>query len=117
MRINLDMLRTRNRERVMLEACIAARQSFVVDDTNPLSADRARYIVPARAAGFRIIAYFFTTPQREAMRRNSVRKGKQKIPPVAIAGTFKKLQRPTLDEGFDEIHAVELTADDQFLVS
>jgi predicted kinase len=116
-RINLDMLRTRNRERLILEACIAAQQSFVVDNTNPLPADRARYIVPARAAGFRAIAYFFTTPLREAMRRNTARKGKQKIPAVAIAGTFKKLQRPTLEEDFDEIHTVELTADDQFLVS
>ncbi len=89
----------------------------MVDNTNPLPADRAQYIVPARAAGFRIIAYFFTTPLREAMRRNNVRKGKQKIPPVAVAGTFKKLQRPSLAEGFDEIHTVELTADDQFLIS
>jgi predicted kinase len=116
-RINLDMLRKRHREKLILEACIAAQQSFVVDNTNPTPADRARYIVPARAAGFRLVAYFFSTPMREALRRNNLRQGKQRVPPVAIAGTFKKIQRPMLDEGFDEIHSVELTADDRFIVS
>lgn len=116
-RINLDMLHTRQREKLLLEACIAAQQSFVVDNTNPTPADRARYIVPARAAGFRMIGYFFSTPMREALRRNHLRKGKQRVPPVAIAGTFKKIQRPTLEEGLDEIHTVELTSEDRFVVS
>ena len=115
-RINLDMLRTRNRERLMLQACIAAQQSLVVDNTNPLPADRARYIAPTRAAGFRVIAYFFTTALSEAMRRNNLRTSRQKIPSAAIAATFQKLERPTLEEGFDEIHTVELTADDHFRV-
>lgn len=116
-RINLDMLRTRNREKLILEACIAAEQSFVADNTNPTTDDRARYIAPARAAGFRMIAYFFSTPMGEALRRNNLRKGKQRVPPAAIAGTFKKIQRPTLDEGFDEIHTVELTSADRFVVT
>lgn len=116
-RINLDMLRTRHREKLLLEACIAAQQSFVVDNTNPTPADRARYLAPARAAGFRVIAYFFSTPMREALRRNNLRKAKQRVPPVAIAGTFKRIQRPKLDEGFDEIHTVELTPEDRFVVS
>jgi predicted kinase len=116
-RISLDMLRTRGRERFIFEACLVAQQSFVVDNTNPAAIDRARYVGPARAAGFRLVAYFFATPLREATRRNNMRKLKQKIPAVAVAGTFKKLERPTLEEGFDEIHAVELTAEDRFIVS
>jgi predicted kinase len=116
LRINLDMLKTRHRERLILDACIAARQPFVVDNTNPKPADRARYVVPARAAGFRLIACYFTTPLREAMRRNNLRLGKQKVPAVAVAGTFKKVERPTLEEGFDEIHTVELTANDEFVM-
>jgi hypothetical protein len=31
MRINLDMLKTRHREKILLHACIEAKQSFVVD--------------------------------------------------------------------------------------
>ncbi len=116
-RINLDMLKTRHREQLLFEACLAAKQSLVVDNTNPLPADRARYVAPARAAGFRVVAYFFSIPLREALRRNNLRKLKQKVPAVAVAGTFKKLQPPTPQEGFDEIHNVELTPDNLFLVT
>lgn len=117
LRINLDMLRTRHREHLIFEACLAAKQPFVVDNTNPTPADRARYIAPARAAGFRVIAYWFVTPLGEALRRNNLRKAKQKIPAVAVAGTFKKIQPPSLDEGCDEIHTAELTPQDSFVVS
>jgi predicted kinase len=116
-RINLDMLKTRRREQLILEACLAAQQSFVVDNTNPLPSDRARYVLPSRAAGFRVIAYFFETPLAEALRRNNLRVLKQKIPAVAVAGTFKKIQQPTLEEGFDEIHSVTLTAANQFILT
>ena len=33
-RINLDMVRTKRRQQVLLDACIEARQPFVVDNTN-----------------------------------------------------------------------------------
>jgi predicted kinase len=58
-RISLDVLRTRHREQLLFAACLAAKQPFVVDNTNPLLRDRARYIEPARKAGFRVVAYFF----------------------------------------------------------
>ena len=48
-RINLDTLRTRRREEILLNACLQSRQPFVVDNTNPLPADRSRYLGPARA--------------------------------------------------------------------
>ena len=35
LRINLDMLRTRHRERLLIGACLEAKQPFVVDNTNP----------------------------------------------------------------------------------
>lgn len=117
LRINLDMLRTRHRERLIFEACLAAQQSFVIDNTNPLPSDRIRYVGPARAAGFRVIAYFFQTELRDAIRRNNQRLLKKKVPVVAIAGTFKKLQHPTLIEGFDEIHTVVIAPSGDFEVS
>lgn len=33
-RLSLDMLRTRRRERLLFEACLAAKQPFIVDNTN-----------------------------------------------------------------------------------
>ena len=50
-RINLDTLHTRAKERKLLQECIAAMDSFVVDNTNPTRADRAAYIQAAKDAG------------------------------------------------------------------
>ncbi|HWX42380.1 MAG TPA: AAA family ATPase [Blastocatellia bacterium] len=59
LRINLDMLHTRHREEVLLGACIEAKQPLVIDNTNTTVRERARYIEPLQAAGFRIICYYF----------------------------------------------------------
>jgi len=114
-RINLDMLCTRQREEKLLNACLECGQSFVIDNTNPLPADRQRYIQPARARGFRTIAYFFQTTLRDAMQRNNLRAGKKKVPAAAVAATFKKIVPPSLEEGFDEVHVIELTGDRGFV--
>ena len=115
-RISLDMLRTRHREQLLLAACLAAKQPFVVDNTNPLPGDRARYIGVAREAGFRVVAYFFDTTLRDAIQRNNQRTGKQKIPVPAIAGAFRKLQVPTLQEGFDDVYRVTIAPEGRFVV-
>ena len=116
-RINLDMLRTRRREELLVAACLGGGQSFVVDNTNPLPSDRVRYLVPTRTTGFRAVAYFFEASLREAMQRNNLRTGKQKVPAPAVAAAFKKLVPPTEDEGFDEIYTVKLTAEHGFMVA
>ena len=33
-RINLDMLKTKHRQQVLFEACLASKQPFVADNTN-----------------------------------------------------------------------------------
>ena len=116
-RISLDMLRTRHREHVLFTACLQARQPFVIDNTNPLPADRSRYIGPARAAGFRVEAYFFDTSLRDAIRRNNQRAGKKKIPVPGVAGTFRKLRPPTVAEAFDAVYVVTIAADGAFVVT
>jgi predicted kinase len=107
-RISLDMLKTRERERTLVTACLASKQPFVVDNTNPTVEDRARYIAVAKAAGFRLVGYFFETTLREAIHRNNERIGKRKVPPPAIGGTLKKLQRPAIEEGLDEVYRVRI---------
>jgi predicted kinase len=116
-RINLDMLRTRRREELLVVACLKAGQPFVIDNTNTLPSDRARYVERARAAGFRTAAYFFESSLREAMQRNNSRLGKQKIPAPAVAAAFKRLAPPSTGEGFDEIYTVKLTANSGFVVT
>jgi predicted kinase len=115
-RISLDMLKTRRREELLLAACLQAKQPFVIDNTNPLPADRARYVEPARALGFRVIAYFFDTSLRDAIRRNNQREGKQKIPVPGVAGTYGKIQAPTMKEGFQHIYTVRISPENAFVV-
>src|SRR5438552_2652732 len=84
-RINLDMLKTRNRENVLLRACIEMKQPFVVDNTNPTVADRAKYIALARQAGFRVVGYYFQTSVQDCIRRNKGRDIAAQVPIAAIA--------------------------------
>ncbi len=116
-RLSLDMLRTRNRERILLEACLAARQPFVIDNMNVLAAGRAVYIEAAKRAGFRVVGYFFRTEAQEAIRRNSGREGKRAIPVGGILGALKRLQTPTLEEGFDQLFTVEIGDAGEFVVT
>lgn len=115
-RINLDMLRTRHRESILVRACLDASQAFVVDNTNPTRADRARYILPAREAGFRVVGYYFRSVPVEALSRNAHRSGTQRIPDRGILGTFTRLEVPSLSEGFDELHYVRMLDQGTFAV-
>jgi transposase-like protein len=115
-RINLDMLRTRHRERTLFQACLACDQDVVIDNTNPTGADRARYIGPAKAAGARIAGFYFSSRVSEATRRNVEREGVQRVPNKAILGTAGRLELPSLSEGFDALFYVSCTGPGEFSV-
>ena len=106
-RINLDMLRSRHRERILVEACLAAKQPFVVDNTNPTAADRARYIPAAKAAGFKIVGYYFQSSLDECQRRNQARTGKKVIPLAGLRRFQSLFEPPSLTEGFDALYHVK----------
>lgn len=108
LRLNLDMLKTRRREGMLLRTCIEARQPFVIDNTNPTSANRGVYIKAAKAAGFRIVGYYFRSDLDECIRRNNRRMGKQRIPLAGLHATANRMELPSVDEGFDELHYVRI---------
>lgn len=114
-RINLDMLRTRHRERVLLRACLDAKQPLVVDNTNLARVDRARYIELARAAGFSVVGYYFRSVVAEVLPRNAGREGERRVPERGILGAAGRLEIPSPDEGFDELYYVRI-GDDGFVV-
>lgn len=107
-RINLDMLKTRHREAILLDACLKARQRFVVDNTNVTRDDRARYLSRAKAAGFKVTGYFFEPDVDGSLARNRQRTGRACIPDKGVLGTLKRLQRPAPEEGFDMLYVVRL---------
>jgi predicted kinase len=107
MRINRDMLRTEARERILIEACLRAKQPFVLDNTNVTREKRAAYIAQAKAAKFRVVGYFFDCAVDEAVKRNAERTGKARVPNVAIYAMAKKLEAPEMSEGFDALFRVK----------
>jgi predicted kinase len=102
-RISLDLLRTRAREAAFLALCLQTGQPFVVDNTNPTPAERRRYIEPAREAGFRVIGDLVEVDAEIALGRNAGRAGRARISERGVAGTAKRLIRPSAAEGFDEL--------------
>lgn len=106
-RVNLDTLKTRHQEKLLVDKCLAEGKSFAVDNTNPTKEDRQRYILLAKQAGFQIIGYFMESKLQVCMERNDRRKGKEKIPAMAIAATSNKLEMPSYDEGFYELYFVK----------
>jgi predicted kinase len=116
-RISRDLLGTRARERRLLEECIAAGRPFVADNTSVTAEERARFVGPARAAGYRVVGYLFRTEPRAAIARNKLREGRAAIPIPAILGTHKRLEEPRMGEGFDALYAVTLTPANEFVVA
>lgn len=106
-RISLDLLKTRNRERRLMAACLEMQQPFVIDNTNPSRDDRAKYIEAAKAAKYFIVGYYFRSKAEECLQRNERRSSP--VPEVGILSTAKKLQLPSMDEGFDNLKYVRLT--------
>ena len=115
-RINLDMLKTRNREDKFLDTCIKAKQPFVIDNTNPSVMDRKKYVDIAKSAKFRVIGYYFQSNIAEAIKKNERREGREHIPLAGIKSTHAKLELPNLDEGFDELYYVRINEENKFVV-
>ena len=114
--ISLDVLKTRHRERALLEECLNAKRPFAIDNTNPSRLDRETYIGPAKQAGFRVVGYYLQSRVEDCHRRNSQRSGAEQIPLIGLLGTAKRLELPRYDEGFDKLHYVRFGDDGQFIV-
>lgn len=115
-RINLDMLRTRRREKILTLACVEAKQKFVSDNTNRTPEIRALSIAPAKAAGFEIIGYYFPVQVTEAIQRNARRPPEDRVPAPAIGGAHKALILPTYSEGFDQLYSVTTDEQGEYLI-
>jgi predicted kinase len=100
-RVSMDLLRTRAREAAFLALCLDTRMPFVVDNTNPTVAERARYVAPARAAGFKVVAYLVEVDHAVAVAQNAARA--RVVPASGLRSVARRLVRPAPEEGFDEL--------------
>ncbi|WP_022664642.1 AAA family ATPase [Desulfospira joergensenii] len=106
-RINLDMLKTRHREKKLFECCLEIQQSFVIDNTNLTRGDRQRYIPKIMEHGIVLHGYYFASSLEDALGRNRLR-GHRAIPEKGVAGAYKCLEPPSFDEGFSHLSRVEI---------
>jgi hypothetical protein len=90
--VSLDVLGSRAREAALIAECLEAGRPFVVDNTNPTAADRARYIDLAREAGFKVIGYLVQGDGQS-----------EHVGPGTAAATARRFVRPAPEEGFDEL--------------
>ena len=115
-RISLDMLKTRHREKRLLMTCVETGQQFVVDNTNPTRAEREVYIRAAKDSGFRVVGYYFQSRVEECRRRNEQRPSGRQVPLRGLLGTAGRMELPSPDEGFDELHYVRIEEGGGFVV-
>lgn len=112
-RISLDLLRTRNRERRLLELCCETGQPFVVDNTNPTAKDREKYIELAKQHQFGVCGFYFQSRLSDCLKRNSNRDSP--VPDAGLFATSRKFELPQMNERFDQLFYVQLD-NQQFLV-
>ena len=111
--VSRDVQKTAKVEAALIADCLKTGRSFVIDDTNATREVRASYIRAAKAAGFRVVGYFFDVPVRTAIGRNNYRKDKKPIPVPALLRTAKLMEKPAAEEGFDEIREITSALSEQ----
>jgi len=107
-RVNLDTLKTRNKEQKLIENCIFEKSSMVIDNCNSKMSDRQRYMPMLKGNGYKVDCYYFKSHVNRCKTRNNQRTGKAKVPDVAILSHKKDQERPVFGEGFDRIFFVEI---------
>ena len=111
-RINLDMLKTRHRERLLLSACLEAKQPVVIDNTNPTPEERGA----AKAAGFVVAGYYFQSRVDDCKRRNDLRPPHQVVPLPGLLGTYRRMVQPRHEEGFTHLYYVRIDQSGEFVI-
>ena len=114
--ISLDILKTRFCEDKMLLEAVNSGKSCVIDNTNVSVADRKKYIDIAQKHSYKIIGYYFRSSIDECRIRNNRRQGKKQVPEVALRYKAAHLERPAMQEGFDELYYVKIV-DDKFEIT
>jgi predicted kinase len=100
--------RPQARQQQSIASSLASGRSVVVDNTNPTRSGRAAIIGIARQYAAAAVAYYFETAAADALRRNRLRHGRDRVPDVAIFTVRKRLEPPDPAEGFDRIYLVRL---------
>ena len=115
--VSKDLLRNnrkpQRRQEHLIAESLASGRSVVVDNTNPTAAVRLPLIAIARKHAAEVSGYFFVTDAADALRRNRARQGRERVPDVAIFTVRKRLELPSMAEGFDRLFTVKMNETDR----
>jgi predicted kinase len=106
-RINLDILKSRVREENEIIKALTNRENIVIDNTNTTKRSRKRYLDLARLFDIRVRSIYLRCLLDVALKRNEQRTGAEQVP--SYVGKFynRKLEPPTLEEGFDSCEIID----------
>lgn len=116
--INQDTLKTPAKQKASFVKAVAAGQSIIVDNTNPLPATRAQWIEAAKAAGYFATIVFIDVPKKAAQYLNEYRyevSGGQTshVPAVAYNVYYSKLVRPEPSEADEVVTETQILVKDE----
>lgn len=111
-RISKDLLKNnrrkdRRQKNLLEEAFERGESGVVLDNTHPSKASREPWIQWARERGLKIVGYYLGASVEECKARNSQRKDEHRVPDVGFFSILRDLERPSLNEGFDELYFVK----------
>jgi predicted kinase len=108
--------RPQRRQMQLIEEALKEGRPVVVDNTNPTVEDRAPIIALARSYGTEVVGFFLESRLRDCLERNARHTGRERVPDRAILITLRRLQAPTVAEGFDRLSRVRLAPDGGFTI-
>lgn len=104
------------RQAQLISQALQSGHSVVVDNTNPTVEERAILLGLGRQYHAQIIGYYFQSYVSRCLERNQQRQDKEKVPDVGIYATSRKLERPALKEGFDQLFYVKFADNNEFAI-
>jgi predicted kinase len=101
-----DDRRPHRRKRLHVVAALASGMSVVVDSVNATVEERAAIVATARGRAARVVAIFFDSSLPECAARNQRRAATTRVSDLGLLAAAKRLVRPSVAEGFDELWTV-----------
>lgn len=110
MHVSRDPMKKRghrdSRQREPVDKALCEGRPAVVNDTNPAAVRQAPLIGAGRRDGSRPVVCRFESSGQEAVARNRLREGRSRVPGAALLVRARRLVRPGLQEGFDEVRVI-----------
>ena len=107
-RINLDTVKSRSREENEILKALNNNEDIVIDNTNTTRKARKRYLDLAKSFGVPVRSVYLRCPLDLALKRNESRKDEEQVPSYVVKFYNRKLEVPSLEEGFDSCEIIDI---------